>query len=270
MKNFTSVIKALSDPNRVTICKVLEDRVLCVCELQSLLGLAQPTVSKHMRILEDAGLVERRKDKLWVNFRLQDAPENPTVAAMLQVLRSSLNEDPTVREAREWSTSLNRETLCTTANPAEKAASHARRTAMEKQRILFICVHNSARSQMAEEYLKMYGEDRFDVFSAGLEPGEINPLAAEVMKEEGVDISGKQTQSVFELYKNGRLFDHVITVCDEEAEKKCPIFPGVTSREHWGFADPAQVEGTHEQKLNKVRDIREEIKHRIRRWVSKH
>ncbi len=108
-----------------------------------------------------------------------------------------------------------------------------------KQRVLFICVHNSARSQMAEAFLREICGDQFEAHSAGLEPGELNPSAVEAMREIGIDISQKQTQSVFDVFKSGELFSYVITVCDETSAERCPIFPGVAKRLHWSFADPA-------------------------------
>ena len=132
-----------------------------------------------------------------------------------------------------------------------------------KTKVLFVCNHNSARSQMAEAYLKKHGGERFEVESAGLEPAEINPLVVEVMKEEGIDLSGHGTQSVFDLYKAGRLFDYVITVCDQASESQCPVFPGITKRWHWPFPDPSRVEGSHEEKLAAIREIRDSIKEAI-------
>ena len=135
---------------------------------------------------------------------------------------------------------------------------------MKKPKILFICVHNSGRSQIAEAYLKELAGEKYEVESAWLEPSDqINPLVVEVMKEEGIDISGNKTQSVFELFKTGRLYDHVITVCDSAAEAKCPVFAGITKRWNWPFPDPAAVEGSGEEKLHEVRIIRNMIKKRL-------
>jgi arsenate reductase len=127
-------------------------------------------------------------------------------------------------------------------------------------RVLFICQHNSGRSQIAEAYLKQIAGEAFTVESAGLEPAEkVNSLVVEVMKEEGFDLSDKKPQSVFALFKEGRLYDHVITVC-HDTEDKCPVFPGITKRWHWPFPDPAKVEGTTEEKREQVRKIRDAIK----------
>jgi arsenate reductase len=137
-----------------------------------------------------------------------------------------------------------------------------------KKKVLFICVHNSARSQMAEAWLNRLCPEQFEAHSAGLEPGALNPLAVEAMREIGVDISGKKTQSVFDVVKRGQLFSYVITVCDESSAERCPIFPGATTRLHWSFPDPAAITGSHEERLNGVRKIRDQIRARIEMWCN--
>ena len=127
---------------------------------------------------------------------------------------------------------------------------------MNKPKILFICVHNSARSQMAEAFLNDICGAEFEAQSAGLEPGTLNPLVVEVMREAGIDISKNGTQAVFDVFKSGQLFTYVITVCSEAEADGCPIFPGPARRLHWSFPDPSKVEGTHEEKLEKIREIR--------------
>ena len=133
----------------------------------------------------------------------------------------------------------------------------------EKIRVLFVCVHNSARSQMAEAFLNALGGDRFTALSAGLEPGTLNPLAVEAMKEAGLDISKNATKSVFDLYTAGALFAYVIAVCDAEAAQRCPIFPGITRTLLWSFPDPAAFEGTWDEKLAKTRLVRDAIRTKI-------
>jgi arsenate reductase (thioredoxin) len=137
-----------------------------------------------------------------------------------------------------------------------------------KKKVLFICVHNSARSQMAEAFLNLICPDYFEAHSAGLEPGVLNPLAVEAMCEMGVDISGKKTQGVFDVFKSGEFFQFVITVCDETSAERCPIFPGVTQRLHWSFPDPAALGGTHDERLEGVRKIRDQIRARIEAWCD--
>jgi len=137
-----------------------------------------------------------------------------------------------------------------------------------KQKVLFICVHNSARSQMAEALLNDICDDHFEGHSAGLEPGTLNPLAVETMREIGIDISRKGTQSVFDVFRSGELFAYVITVCDETSAERCPIFPGVTTRLHLSFPDPAALTGTREERLAGTREIREQIRKRIEMWCD--
>ncbi len=139
---------------------------------------------------------------------------------------------------------------------------------MLKQRVLFVCIHNSARSQMAEELLRKIAGDRFDVESAGIEPGKLNSIVVEVLKETGIDISGKKTRAVFDCVRSGTLYNYVITVCDETSAERCPIFPGVAKRVHWSFTDPSKFEGSWEEKLAKTRAVREEIRHKIEAWLS--
>lgn len=139
---------------------------------------------------------------------------------------------------------------------------------MATQNVLFICVHNSARSQMAEAWLNTLCGDRFAAESAGLEPGTINPLVAEAMREVGIDLSGKKTQAVFDVWKSGKLFQYVVTVCSEGESKGCPIFPGITTRLHWPFPDPSQVTGSPEERLEQVRKIRDDIRARIENWCE--
>ena len=138
----------------------------------------------------------------------------------------------------------------------------------EKVRVLFVCIHNSARSQMAEAFLKEIASDRFEVESAGLEPGKLNPIVVEAMKEIGIDLSAKKTQSVQSLLDQGKRFDYVFTVCDETQAERCPIFPGGGKRIHIGLPDPSSFQGTHEEKLQKTREVRDMIKTKIQAWAE--
>jgi arsenate reductase (thioredoxin) len=137
-----------------------------------------------------------------------------------------------------------------------------------KKRTLFVCVHNSARSQMAEAFLNKICGNEFEAHSAGLEPGTLNPIVEEAMREIGIDISGNQTKAVFDMYKSGRIFHYVITVCDEASAERCPIFPGVISRLSWSFPDPSGFQGTHEEKLTQTREVRDAIKVKIENWCA--
>jgi arsenate reductase (thioredoxin) len=137
---------------------------------------------------------------------------------------------------------------------------------MEKYRVLFICVHNSARSQIAQAWVNQICGDLAEAQSAGLEPGVLHPLAVKVMKEVGIDISHHKTKGVLDVIREGTLFSYVITVCDESAAEACPIFPGVTTRLHWSFSDPAASIGTKEEKLIVFRAVRDSIKTAVQEW----
>lgn len=135
-------------------------------------------------------------------------------------------------------------------------------------RVLFICVHNSARSQMAEAFLDELGGDRFQVESAGFEPGTLNPLVVEAMSEIGIDISMKQTKEIFDLYRQGRSYSFVISVCDQVHAEKCPIFPGLSKKLIWSFDDPSSFTGSKEEKMEKIRIVRDNIKTEIESFIK--
>ena len=135
------------------------------------------------------------------------------------------------------------------------------------QKVLFVCIHNSARSQMAEAFLNKLGDGKFAAESAGIEPGTLNPIVAEAMLEVGLDISNNTCDSVEHFMPRREEFDYVITVCDETSAERCPTFPEATKRLHWGFPDPSGLQGTKEEKLNRTREIRDLIEARIDQWV---
>ncbi|MGA1841528.1 MAG: arsenate reductase ArsC [bacterium] len=138
---------------------------------------------------------------------------------------------------------------------------------MNKIKVLFLCSGNTARSQMAEAFLRKEAGDRFEVYSAGLEPGEIHPYVIQVMKEIGVDISGQYSKS-FEEYLGKFHFDYIITVCDR-VKKACPtVLHDAGQILHWSFEDPVSFEGPEEERLNKFREIRDRIHERIELWLN--
>jgi len=143
-------------------------------------------------------------------------------------------------------------------------------------KVLFLCVHNSARSQMAEAFLKKYGGDRFEAESAGLEPGKLNPYVIRAMAEKGIDISGNPTKSVFDLFEAKRVYQVVVSVCSAEAAERCPIFPGLSEKLHWPFPDPSSftaASGTaagDEEIMSKVRQVRDMIEEAVKEFAAKY
>ena len=135
-------------------------------------------------------------------------------------------------------------------------------------KVLFVCIHNSARSQMAEAFLNKYGEGKYRAESAGLEPGKLNQNVVRVMQEEGIDLSNKGTQSVFDLFRSGAMYNAVVTVCDEASAEQCPIFPGRVKRVAWSFEDPSTFKGTEEEVLQHTREVRDVIKLTIECFIK--
>ena len=138
---------------------------------------------------------------------------------------------------------------------------------MSKINVLFVCSHNSARSQMAEALLNKHGQPRFQAESAGMEPGTLNPHVVEVLKEEGIDISQNATKDVFEFYKQGKHFDYVITVCDIAGEQ-CPFFPSQKGKIHWSFKDPSKFEGSKEEIMEEIKKLKEQMKKEIIEFID--
>ena len=120
---------------------------------------------------------------------------------------------------------------------------------------------------MAEAFLQYYGKGKFEAESAGVEKGKLNPYVVQAMQEIGIDISTNQTKEVFDLFKQGKLYQAVITVCDKEAAERCPVFPGVVRRIEWSFPDPSKFTGTNEEILSQVRKVRDEIKEKVIQFI---
>ena len=137
-----------------------------------------------------------------------------------------------------------------------------------KHKVLFVCIHNSARSQMAEAFLKKHGASDYEVESAGLEPGVMNPNVVRVMEEVGIDLSRKGTQGVFDLYKKGSSYNAVITVCDGASAEKCPVFAGGGKRIAWSFEDPSAFKGSPDEVLQHTRNVRDEIENAVKTFIG--
>jgi len=139
---------------------------------------------------------------------------------------------------------------------------------MSKAKVLFLCTNNSARSQMAEAFLRKFGGSDFEAYSAGTEPRDILPYTERVMEEVGIDLSGHYSKHIKE-YMGKINFAYVIILC-EEAEKQCPTtFPGIVQRLHWSFEDPFTFSGSDEEKVKKFREVRDQIEERVKSWLSK-
>lgn len=136
------------------------------------------------------------------------------------------------------------------------------------KKVLFVCIHNSARSQMAEAFINQYGKGEYIAESAGIEPGKMNPFVVKAMQEIGIDLSANSCNAVSEFLPRAEEFDYVVTVCDEASAEKCPVFPGNVKRLHWGFEDPSGLAGSDEEKLQRTREIRDQIKEKVVTWLE--
>ncbi|HXT10126.1 MAG TPA: arsenate reductase ArsC [Candidatus Angelobacter sp.] len=137
-----------------------------------------------------------------------------------------------------------------------------------KTPVLFVCIHNSARSQMAEAFLNRLCGSEFQAYSAGLESGKLNPIVVAAMREIGIDISGNATKTVASIIQSGKTFSYIITVCDDASAERCPIFPGGATRLHWSFPDPSSFRGTQAEVLAGTRQVRDAIKQKIEEWCA--
>ena len=133
---------------------------------------------------------------------------------------------------------------------------------------LFVCIHNSARSQMAEAFARARLGDRVDVISAGLERGTLNPIVVRAMRERGFDLSSNTAKSLDDIDWRSRAFAYVITVCDEASAEACPAVPTTGTQLHWSFADPSRFVGTDEERLEQTRNVRDEIERAVDAWAS--
>ncbi len=139
-----------------------------------------------------------------------------------------------------------------------------------KKRIMFVCIHNSARSQMCEAFVRTFAGDRFEVESSGIEAGHLNPLVVEAMEEIGISMEGHYAKPAQGYVDRAEAFDYVVTVCDEANAERCPIFPTTGHPIHWPFPDPSALSGTHDEQLASIRLIRDEIERTIRQWLTTH
>lgn len=276
MTSYVKKIKAIADETRFRLLRVLLEAgtPLCVAELTDIIRKPQYAVSRALGQLADAALVEEtRRGKLRF-YRPHQEPFNHRLFDMV----TSVPADDSLwlydQDRLRWRLDLRNAGECVityTSGYAPEEYKKEKEVEMypqEKRKVLFICVHNTARSQMAEAYLREFAGDLFDVESAGLTPGKLNPYVVEAMQRDGIDISHKVPQSVFDLYKAGRTYTYVITVCSREAEEGCPVFPGPVRRLSWPFPDPSRFEGSEEEILKRTIEVRNVIKEEVRQFVE--
>ncbi len=268
---YSERFKALGDETRLRIARVLvhAGTELCVCELTDILRRPQYAVSRALGALRRAGLVTEHREGKLVYYALEHGPFNDRLFAAVQAIATDDEAARIDLDRTRWRLDIRAMGSCVVTTGNRQAERTGGLNMDEgKGRVLFICVHNSARSQMAEEYLRRFAGDLVDVESAGLEPGTINPYVVQVLKEDGIDISGKETHGVADYYREGRTYEYVITVCSREAEEKCPVFPGPVRRLNWPFPDPSAFTGSEEEILSKTREIRDRVRRQVQEFVD--
>ncbi len=292
MKDLVQILKAFSDPTRIRILNLLRRKELCVCEIMHVLEMEQSRISHQMNVLRGAGLAEDRREGRWSIYRIPDHARTIVEDILGGQLGRRLEASPEIEKddhrLEECLKMDLRSTICETRGTgSERRGSRKERSpgrkrgakagslpnqgesrekqeedrTSEKKRILFICTHNSARSQMAEGLVNALYGDRLHAFSGGTEVSEVNPFAVEVMREVGIDISAHESKSV-ERFVYQR-FDFIMTVCDR-AKQNCPFFPGGKEYIHRSFEDPAACAGSDEDIRACFRRSRDEI----RAWIE--
>lgn len=271
-------MKALADDTRLrTFRALVEARMpVCVAEMADVLQKPQYAVSRSFVELRKGGLLEEDRQGKFVYYSLSEARPirelGQWVLANCNCGEATPNHDGSLgpgakgcaydSQRLSWRLSLREPSRVPITRKVEREATE------QRPRILFVCIHNSARSQLAEEYLRRYAGDRFLVESAGLTPGELNPHVVAVLKEDGINISGKETRAVSDLYRRGETYQWVVTVCSREAEENCPVFPGPVRRLSWPFHDPSRFTGTDTEVRLQVRELAAEIKAQVKTFVE--
>lgn len=252
-----TLFAALADETRLQIVGLLAQKDLCVCDLVESLHDPQPKISRHLAHLRCSGIVTTERHGKWIRYRLCESLPEPLLL-LLPLLRS--HAVPLTCEGPECCS----ETGCDVAEPILVTSLTSGKTlAVERRanpRVLFLGTRNAARSQMAEGLLRQMAGARFDVFSAGIAPGEMHPLAVEAMREIGIDIS-KQAAKTVDAYHDAH-FDYVFGVCDQWRER-CPVFPSCDERAVLAVRDPAAVDGTDAERLAAFREVRDELRRRL-------
>ncbi len=257
------LLRVLGHSMRLAMVEALSERPYCVCELADSLGLNKSAASKHLSLLKSVGVIDMERDGTQVNCTL-------VMSCVLEMMHCANREQtiyrkPRSKEISEGSNDSKAETVCCNTNNCKPKKE---KSLMVKTKIMFVCIHNSARSQMCEAFVRHYAADKFDVHSSGIEAGKLNPLVVQAMAEIDISMDGQYAKQAKEYIDRKEAFDYVVTVCDESSAERCPMFPGKHTRMHWGFPDPSAIRGTDEEKLAGIRPIRDDIQRKVKEWLQ--
>lgn len=266
IESYATVGKAVADRNRIRILKLLEPGELCVCQIVAVLGLAAATVSKHLTVLREAGLLRQRRDGRWTWYRLALPAATPYAEILRAAVASGLADDPTVAADRKRLSRIAAMPLpdvCDIAFPTANGKEPTMPTAPYS--VLFLCTGNSARSIMAEAVLNAEGGGLFTAYSAGSLPkGSLDPAVLHLLQSAGFATAGLRSKSWDEFAGPGApKLDFVFTVCDNAAGEVCPVWPGQPMTAHWGLPDPAAFTGTEAEKIAFCGEVMRMIRARL-------
>lgn len=263
LKDIQKVFRALCQPTRMKIALLLGRRQLCVCELEAIIGVSQPAVSQHLRIFKEADLVTEVREGQWVFYSLKWDRLREALDEFLALAEQGLDGTPELATELRRLGELEKNPIIGCTRPAADVSPSGAQAAVVQ--LMFLCTGNSCRSQMAEGLARAYGGDRIEVHSAGLEPQGVNPRAVQAMREIGIDISGQSSDRIdADLLSR---MDYAITLCSD-AEERCPLTPSQVKRLHWPLEDPAGARGSEEVVMDKFRQVRDEIKVRVEKFLA--
>lgn len=253
MKKEAQIFKALSEEVRLRIMLLLTHRELRVQDLVDITGLPQSTLSRHLAYLKKERLVVVRGEQAQSVYGV-NRDNVPLTKSIMNCLENCFSEN---RIAKKDSVKLR----------AKFAVCSVNNQTGTETRVLFVCHHNSARSQMAEAYVKKFGGNDIIAESAGIAPGGINHLVAEALREDGVDITGCRSKNISDLITSGNNYEYVITVCAESEALSCPVVDDNIQRLHWEFTDPSLLTGTDSLQLDMIRKLRDQIKKQVENLI---
>ncbi len=256
-------IKLLSHPERLRLLDVLRRQPECVCHLEALLEKPQPYVSQQLRVLREAGVISAERDGQNLYYQLSDMEVGRWLNA---VLGQASGEYPELIRHKQLISCA-----CPQCATGIEVSFHEQNITSEvsvaKRKLIFICTGNSARSQMAEAFLRHHAADQFEAYSAGLEPHGLNPYTVRVMQEVGIPMDDHISNDVRD-YLGKVHFGHVVTVCGH-AEENCPrAWLAGSNHLHWAFEDPAAFQGSEEETLIRFRAVRDQIEQKILMWLA--
>ena len=254
---------------------------LCVCELTQAVGVAQPHISRHLAQLRELGLVQDRREGVWMHYRLHPELPDWIKTILRETVAIARDQSPFVEDARTLAAMANRPTrfaipeplfaMPTALNSSSDLAPQQERPMSEPvYNVLFLCTGNSARSILAERILERWGNRHFRGFSAGSHPkGAVHPLAIEILKRHNYPTEGLRSKDWAEFAQpDAPVMDFVFTVCDQAAGEVCPVWPGQPMTAHWGLPDPAAVEGDEVARLMAFRAAFRELENRIKIFTA--